>query len=145
MSLMRSPLLLLASIALFGIVPGTTAAPDPDGAEFIVGTDVFLADFAVSSTCSGPATVTLTIHRPGGDDVRQVDVDSLILPDTCFAPQCLDCPPVPAPMAWSMKGPGVDLVGTGVVYYDHYGYWELAWSLAGTFQEGTLEAHDTYG
>jgi len=140
----KTTLLLTLATTLVVLAPNTGAS-GADGAVVVEGTDVFLADFDVSTTCSGPATITLTVHKPGGDEVHVADVDSLLVPDTCFQPQCLDCPPVPLSIGWTMTGPGVDLVGGGVVYYDHYGYWEAAWSLQGTFDGSLVEARGAIG
>jgi hypothetical protein len=142
---MKSILVLTVSLLALATLPASTAVSDLDGAVFVDGSGAYLADFDWTGECNGPGAITVTIHRPTGDDVRQVAIDSVMAPDACFPVTCLDCPPVPLPVAWTMKGEGVLLAGGGSAAYDHYGYIELVWSLQGPFQEGTLEVHGVLG
>lgn len=136
----------LLAIAL--LVPALSLAAQPTaatssvtGAAFVDATGAYLADASLSGSCNGPATLTVTIHRPSGDDVRTVGVTSTAVGPCGGGLRCLDCPPVPEPMAWTLKGDGVLLAGGGAGYYERYTDWPLAWSLQGTFQEGVLEIH----
>lgn len=127
--------------ALAALATPAQAAASADGGLFTDATGAYLADFSLSGACNGAATLTVTIHRLSGDDVRSVAVTSTSVGACGGGLRCLDCPPVPEPMAWTLKGDGVLLAGGGVAYYERYSDWPLAWSLQGPFQEGVLELH----
>jgi hypothetical protein len=127
--------------ALLLLVPATTASADLVGGVFVDATGAYLADVALSGACNGDATLTVTIHRPSGDDVRTAAVTSTATPTCGAGLRCLDCPPVPEPMVWTLTGDGVLLAGGGAAYYERYSDWPLAWSLQGPFQDGVLEIH----
>jgi hypothetical protein len=145
---MRSWLLAALLLALpFAAAPApATAAPSPTGGVFADATGAHPADFALSGSCNGPGTLTVTIHRPSGDDVRTVAVESVSVPGVCGGGmRCLDCPPVPYGFAWTLTGEDVLLAGGGGAYYFSYRDWPLAWSLQGPFQEGVLEIYGVLG
>lgn len=120
----------------------TAAASSLVGAVFADATGAYIADVTMTGSCNGAATLTVTIHRPAGDDVRTVGVTSTALSGACGGGlRCNDCPPAPYAFPWTLEGDGVLLVGAGTGYYENYGYWTLAWSLQGPFQEGLLEIH----
>ena len=137
------PLVILASLlaALGASATSATASVSTEGGLFTDATGVHLADFSLAGACNGAATLTVTIHRPTGDDVRSVDVTSSATPTCGGGLRCLDCPPVPEPMVWTLKGDGVLLAGGGAAAYETYSDWPLAWSLQGPFQGGVLELH----
>lgn len=141
---MNRVLLLCACLLSIGMfLPATQARPDLEGAVFVDDSGAYSADFAWSGSCNGDVVLTLTIHRPGGDDVRSVGATSVMVPDACFTPTCFECPPVPLPFAWEINGDGVGLVGAGSSYYYTYQNWEAAWSLQGPWDEGHVEARGT--
>ena len=135
-------------LAIVLLLPALSLAAQPAaatssvlGAAFADATGAYLADVSLDGSCNGPATLTVTIHRPAGDDVRSVAVTSTSLGTCGGGLSCLDCPPVPTAFAWTLKGDGVLLAGGGGSYYERYRDWPLAWSLQGPFQEGVLEIH----
>jgi hypothetical protein len=139
---MRVHLLSLALVLpLVALATPSTASASTEGGLFTDAAGAFPADFSLSGACNGAATLTVTIHRPAGDDVRSVAVTSSAIPTCGGGLRCLDCPPVPEPMVWTMKGDGVLLAGGGAAAYEQYNDWPLAWSLQGPFQEGVLELH----
>lgn len=141
------PLLaLLLPLALHGAAPATAAS---DGrlaiAVFTDATGAYPATFRYDGACWGSGTVTLTIHRPTGPDVRVVPVWSFSLDICGDLLACADCPPVPQAYTWTLENlaQNVLLHGGGPSAYYQYQTTPLAYALAGTFQEGVLEAAGT--
>lgn len=133
--------LLLPALSL-AMPPTAADPPSVLGAVFADESGAYLADVAMDGACNGPASLTVTIHRPTGDDVRTADATSFVTSGACGGGlRCNDCPPAPYPFAWTLEGEGVLLAGGGAGYYENYGYWTVAWSLQGPFQEGLLEIH----
>lgn len=140
---MARTLLLIAAVMLLTLaLTPAQAKPEVSNATFLDSTGVHAADVVLGGACNGSGTITVTIHRASGDDVRSAEVLSMALPEVCGGGMsCMDCPPVPFPFAWTLESAdgSVSLVGGGGAYYDHYSNHVLAWSLQGTFMEGFLE------
>ena len=144
--LRKSLLPLLVALLLLPLVPTAPAAPVRLSNGTFVSDDgvVSAADVEWSGPCNGQGFLTVTLYRPTGTQTWSFLYESTMPVDVCNAvsgPRCFECPPVPIPFVWTLDNWEGDshFVGGGSAYYDAYTYWSLAWTMQGSYLDGTLE------
>lgn len=129
---MRALLLLLASMTL----PAVPVGAMPTADFFLAADGTQWAVLEVSSLCSGPVVLTLTLTPTdgGAPTTRVVEATETLAPDPCGIP-CEGCA---VTFAWTVVGDRVELAGQGTSGPG------AKWSLTGRFDEGVLNADRGY-